>query len=69
VVGVIDGDNLVTVYISEKTTSARRIECCVMVFDGRQMVLASAQANLQPLFQIVLEETAARHKGKFLSKS
>lgn len=68
VVGVIDGDNLVTVYISEKTTSARQIECCVMVFDGRQVVLVSAQANLQPLLQIALEETNARHKAKFLSK-
>ena len=69
VVGVIDGDNLITVYISEKTTSARRLECCVMVFDGEQMILASALANLQPLVQIALEETTANHKGRFLSKS
>ena len=69
VVGVIDRDNLVTVYISEKTTSARRMECCVMVFDGEQMILASAQANLQPLLQIALEETTAHHKGKLLSKN
>ena len=68
VVGVIDGDNLVTVYISEKTTSARRMECCVMVFDGRQMVLVSARSNLETLLHIALEETSVRHKGGFLSR-
>jgi hypothetical protein len=69
VVGVIDSDDLVAVYISEKTKSARRIECCVMVCDGRQMVLVSAQANLQPLLQMALEETTKRHKAKFLPRS
>jgi len=68
VVGVIDGDDLVTVYVSQKTTSARRIECCVMVFDRQQMVLVSARSNLQPLLQLALEETTARHNGGFLSR-
>jgi hypothetical protein len=69
VVGVIDGDDLVTVYVSQKTTSARRMECCVMVFDGEHMILASAKANLQPLLQMALEETTVRHKAKFFSKN
>ena len=68
VVGVIDDDTLVTVYISQETTSARRMECCVMVFDGEQMILASAKANLQPLLQMALEETAVGHHAKVLTK-
>ena len=69
VVGVIDGHDLVAVYISEKTTSARRMECCVMVFDGEHMILASAKANLQPLLQMALEEATVRHKPEFFSKN
>ncbi len=33
VVGVMDGINLVTVYLPGKTTSARRMKCCLMVFE------------------------------------
>jgi len=54
VVGVMDSSNLVTVYMHDKTASARRLKCVVMVFDGRQMVVASARANLEPLLQCLL---------------
>jgi hypothetical protein len=56
VVGVIDGPNLLTVYMPGQTTSARRLKCCVMVFDGRQMIVASARANLEPPLQCLLEQ-------------
>jgi len=62
VVGVVDGDDMVAVYVSNKTTSWERLECCVVVFDGDQMIVASARANLQPLLDCVLNEHALRAK-------
>jgi hypothetical protein len=62
VVAVLDGDDMVAVYVSSKTTSCSRIECCVVVFDGEQMILASARANLQPLLDCVLHEHGLREK-------
>jgi hypothetical protein len=51
VVGVLDGEILVGVYVPAKTVSARRMKCCVMVFDGRRMVVVRASANLEPLLR------------------
>ena len=52
VVGVLDGEDMVAVYVSSKTTSCRLLECCVVVFDGEQMVVASARGNLEPLLKL-----------------
>jgi len=62
VVGVVDGDDMVAVYVSNKTTSWQRLECCVVVFDGDHMIVASARANLQPLLDCVLDEHGLRGK-------
>jgi hypothetical protein len=51
VVGVMDGGDLVAVYAPVKNASARQIECCLLVFDGRQMVVAYARANPEPLLR------------------
>jgi len=51
VVGVIDGQDLVTVYMPGKDVSSHRVKCCVTVFDGSEMVLVSAQGNLEPLLK------------------
>ena len=48
VVGVIDGRDLVTVYLPNNVF-AHRLKCCVMVFDGKEMVLVSVQGNPEPL--------------------
>ena len=50
-VGVMDGHDLVAVYVPKENISARRVKCCVMVFDGKEMVLVSARGNLEPLLQ------------------
>ena len=57
VVGVMDGEDLVGVYIPAKTISTGRVKCCVMVFDGRQMVLVSAKADVEPLLQCLRNQT------------
>ncbi len=55
VVGVIDGHDLVTVYCPKKV-SVHRLKCCVMVFDGKEMVLVSAQGNPEPLLEYALAQ-------------
>jgi hypothetical protein len=51
VVGVMDGHDLVAIYLPGKSISPRRVKCCVMVFDGKELVLVSARGNLEPLLQ------------------
>jgi hypothetical protein len=68
IVGVMDGPNLVTVYMPARTASARRLKCCVMVFDGQQMIVASARANLEPLLQCLLEQPEVRTRLQSLAK-
>ena len=59
VVGVMDGPDLVTVYLPGKIASARRMKCCLMVFDGQEMVVVSARANLEPLLKYALAHQRA----------
>jgi hypothetical protein len=54
-VGVMDGKDLVAVYLPENV-SVQRLKCCVMVFDGKQMVLISAQGNPEPLLKYALAQ-------------
>jgi hypothetical protein len=67
VVGVLNGEELVSVYIPAKTISARRMKCCVMVFDGRQMVVASVRADLEPLLECLRNQTDIRAKVRSLA--
>lgn len=55
VVGVLDGEDLVTVYLPKKL-SVQRLKCAVMVFDGKQLVLVSARGNLEPLLKYALAQ-------------
>ncbi len=55
VVGVMDGQDLVTVYLLNKV-SVHRVKCCVMVFDGKELVLVSAQGNPEPLVKYALAQ-------------
>lgn len=52
VVTVAQGTDLVAVYVSPSRFSSRNLRCCVLVLQERQMVVAAAQANLEPLLEI-----------------
>jgi hypothetical protein len=56
VVGVMDGKDLVMVYVPGKNVTVHRMKCCVMVFDGEEMVLVSAQGDLEPLLKCALDQ-------------
>lgn len=59
-VGVQDGEELVSVYVPGNVTSARQGKCCILVFDGRQMVLVSARADIEPLLQFLRNQSDLR---------
>jgi hypothetical protein len=66
VVGVMDVKDLVAVYLP-KNVSVRRLKCCVMVFDGQEMVLVSAQGNLEPLLKYALAQPGLGASARRLS--
>jgi hypothetical protein len=51
VVGVLDGETMVSVFLPARMPSVSRMKCCVVVLDGRQLVLVSARADLKPLLE------------------
>ncbi|MGH7967363.1 MAG: hypothetical protein ACREIC_01410, partial [Limisphaerales bacterium] len=53
VVGVIQENQLVAVYLPRNGISSSRMKACVAVLDGRDLVVVSARGNLEPLMDIV----------------
>ena len=68
VVGVMAERELVAVYVPKKNTNAQRLNCCVLVFEGRQIVLASARTNPQPLVECLLNQSALQSKMPWLAQ-
>lgn len=67
VVGVLDGEELVSVYVPSEAIMARQVKCCVLVFDGQQMVLVSARADVEPLWECLRNQTDLRAKVRSLA--
>lgn len=67
VVGVLDGEELVSVYVPGEAIAARRMKCCVLVLDGRQMVVVSARADFEPLWECLCNQTDLRAKVRSLA--
>lgn len=57
VVGGLDGEQMVGVFLPAGITSASQMKCCVVVLDGRQMVVVSARADLEPLLKCLRNQT------------
>ncbi len=55
VVGVSQERDLVAVYIPHRRLSPRRMRACVMVFHDRNLVVASARGNLDPLLVLAAQ--------------
>ena len=68
VVGVLDGKDLVAIYLPGKNVSVHRLKCCVLVFDGKEMVLVSVQGNPEPLLTYALAQPAFRVQTKWLAQ-
>jgi hypothetical protein len=52
VVGVSRENELVAVYVPRRGLSTKKIQCCVMVLQGKDLVVVGASGNLEPLFQL-----------------
>jgi len=68
VVGVIDHEDLVAVYVPAKISSTSRLKCAVMVCEGRQMILASTRANLDPAIQFALAKADLGEARRLFAK-
>jgi len=52
VVGLSKERELVAVYCPKRGVSSRDLKCCLVVFEGCDLVVASARGNLEPLLDI-----------------
>jgi len=52
VVGVSREHELVAVYVPHRGLSAARMKCCVLVLQDRDLVIAGASGNLEPLLEL-----------------
>src|SRR5579859_2021465 len=68
VVSVMDGRNLVAVYLSGKNISVNRLKCCVLVFDGKEMVLVSIQGNPEPLLKYAFDQAGLDAQARSLTQ-
>lgn len=56
VVGVLSPEELVAVYVPADLTSTRNVRVCAVVFDGRELVVASVRGNPEPLMHLALAQ-------------
>jgi hypothetical protein len=52
IIVVIDQDSLLAVYAPGKWNSSREMNVCLFTFNGRELVIASARSDLQPLLDL-----------------
>jgi hypothetical protein len=52
VVGVIEQHAFVAVYVPNDLRSTRNVKACVVSLDDRELVVASARSNLEPLMEL-----------------
>jgi hypothetical protein len=78
VVGVAKDSQFVAAYIPTKGLSAKKVACCVVVLHDRQLVIASARGNAEPLlllvarspeFQSAVSPISNRHTAKFFHRA
>lgn len=67
IVSVTEHGDLVAVYTPSSTTSFSKVKCCVMVFHGEELIVASARANLEPLVKFVLAKHADPQGSPFVA--
>jgi hypothetical protein len=61
-VGVIDGEQVVGVYVPRDLTSPRKMRVAVLVQSSDQLVLVTARANLNPLLDWIRKQTGGKSR-------
>lgn len=59
-VGVVDRDDFVAVYVPKKQVSAKNLKVCVAVIDEGQLVVVSARGDVEPIMDLVREKAGWR---------
>lgn len=67
VVGVLQENQLVAVYLPRTGISSSRMRACVAVLDGRDLVVVAARGNLEPLMEIVEKHLDHDAHGRLLA--
>ncbi len=55
VVGVMNRNELVAIYVPAQAHSTRNVKVCVVALNGQEMVIASARSNLETLTALALD--------------
>ncbi len=55
IVGVLQGQQFVAVYVPHGVHTLERMGCCVVVLNERDLVVASGSGNWQPLFELATQ--------------
>ena len=63
-VGVMNRSELVAAYVPKEIRSPNDVKICLVVLNGRDMVVASARSNLEPLVELALNHPEWRPKGR-----
>jgi len=61
-VGVVDGDQLVAVYLPAQIRSPRDVKVCIGVLDNEQLVVAGARSNVEPLVELAFRRAEWRQE-------
>ena len=61
---VLDRNETVAVYLPAEISSVNRLRVCVLVIDEREMVIAAARGNPEPLIELALKEAGWEPRTK-----
>jgi hypothetical protein len=64
VVAVVSRRELVAIYVPKSCHSARNVRACLVTLNDREMVVASAWSNLEPLMEMAFNQREWRQKGR-----
>jgi len=62
-VGVVDRHELVAIYLPREMKSVRDVNACLVVMNGRELVVAGGRSDLEPLIQFAASKWESRRKG------
>ncbi|MGV3774616.1 MAG: hypothetical protein ACO1QB_17080 [Verrucomicrobiales bacterium] len=65
VVGVFEREHFVAVYLQNNTKNPEKLNVCVATLDRDNMVCVSAEADLEPLWELLREKSQSGEFGAF----
>ena len=64
IVGVVNGRELVAIYAPREVRSTRNMKVCLVTVNERELVVASARSNLEPLMELAFNQLDWRRKAR-----